>query len=70
MSHLSDKAIDCTAHLLMWQNPRAYFIKGTDDWLLYKRLVRDWCEQFTVKGVAIYWHVGFDPEEIKTGRLN
>ena len=37
--HLSGKAVICTAHLLLLQNPKA--VLSTSDWVPYLCLVRD-----------------------------
>ncbi len=50
------RAIVCTAHLLLAQNPKARLQPA--DWLTYLCLVRDWCLSFEARGVAVYWSPG------------
>lgn len=50
------RAIVCTAHLLLRQNPLAEL--RDEDWLRYLCLVRDWCLTFEARGVAVYWSPG------------
>jgi hypothetical protein len=57
----SVKAIVCTAHLLLAQNPKAEL--HPDQWLTYLCLVRDWCLAFRTRGVAIYWEPGIHQDE-------
>ena len=71
--HLSGKAVICTAHLLLLQNPKA--VLSTSDWVPYLCLVRDWCMKQEFGGVRYYWHPGFSAEDGEasppyTGRLN
>jgi hypothetical protein len=70
--HLSGKAVICTAHLMLLQNPKA--VLTTSDWVPYLCLVRDWCMKQELDGVRYYWHSGFNAEDIEsgphTGRLN
>jgi hypothetical protein len=71
---LSSKAIVCTAHLMLLQNPKA--VLHTSDWVTYLCLVRDWCMKQEIDGVRYYWHPGFSPEDEDTeggpyaGKLN
>ena len=70
--HLSGKAVICTAHLMLLQNPKA--VLSTRDWVPYLCLVRDWCMKQELDGVRYYWHAGFNAEGVEsgphTGRLN
>ena len=71
--HLSGKAVICTAHLLLLQNPKA--VLSTSDWVPYLCLVGDWCMKQEFGGVRYYWHPGFsaqdgDASPPYTGRLN
>lgn len=63
--HLSSKAIVCTAHLMLLQNPKA--VLNTNDWLTYLCLVRDWCMEQEIDGVRYYWYPGFSPENEDIG---
>lgn len=70
--HLSAKAIVCTAHLMLLQNPKA--VLNTNDWVTYLGLVRDWCMEQEINGVRYYWYPGFSSEDVQdsshAGRLN
>lgn len=57
-THPSVRAIVCTAHLLLAQNPMATL--RDSDWPDYLYLVRDWCLTFEAQGVAVYWSPGLD----------
>ncbi len=59
--HLSSKAIVCTAHLMLLQNPKA--VLKTNEWVAYLCLVRDWCMKQEIDGVRYYWYPGFSPED-------
>lgn len=50
------RAIVCTAHLLLRQNPKAELRDYL--WPIYLAMVRDWCLEFRVGGVAVYWSPG------------
>lgn len=65
---LSSKAVACTAHHMMLQNPEARLTKI--QWVDYLRLVREWCEVQEIDGVRYYWHTGYSPESDTTGRLH
>jgi len=67
---LSGKAVICTAHLMLLQNPKA--VLSTSDWVPYLCLVRDWCMKQEFDGVRYYWHPGFSAEDVEPspGRLN
>jgi hypothetical protein len=71
---LSTKAIICTAHLMLLQNPKG--VLKTSEWVTYLCLVRDWCMKQEIDGVRYYWHAGFSPavEDIEArpnaGKLN
>lgn len=69
---LSAKAIVCTAHLMLLQNPKA--VLNTNDWVTYLSLVRDWCMEQEVNGVRYYWYPGLSSEDVQdssyAGRLN
>jgi hypothetical protein len=64
--HLSTKAIVCTAHLMLLQNPKA--VLSTNDWVTYLCLVRDWCMKQEIDGVRYYWYPGFSSEDEDTER--
>ena len=72
--HLSTKAIVCTAHLMLLQNPKA--VLNTNEWVTYLCLVRDWCMNQEIDGVRYYWYPGFSPGDEDTeggpyaGKLN
>ena len=70
---LSGKAVICTAHLMLLQNPKA--VLKTSDWVPYLCLVRDWCKKQEFDGVRYYWHPDFSAEDggatpPYAGRLN
>ena len=60
-AHLSARAIVCTAHLMMLQNPKA-LITTNKDWMEYICLVRDWAKVQEIGGIKIYWHPGYSVE--------
>lgn len=61
---LSARAVVCTAHLMILQNPKA--VLHTNDWGYYLALVRDWCAAFEVSSVKVYWHAAMT----EPGKLN
>lgn len=51
---ISARAVVCTAHLMLLQNPEAYV--DDTDWVTYLCLVRDWCAEQEIDGVRYYFH--------------
>lgn len=56
MDLLSTRAVLCTAHLMLLQNPGARL--AVSDWVPYLRFIKAWCETQAIDGVHYY----FEPE--------
>lgn len=63
---LSGKAVVCTAHHMLLQNPKA--VMKTADWVPYLLLVKEWCAKQEFDGVRYYWHPGIEPVD-QPGRM-
>lgn len=59
MGILSTRAVLCTAHLLLQQNPGARV--AIHDWVPYLALVKAWCEAQAIDGVRYYFEPEFIP---------
>lgn len=67
---LSTRAVMCTAHLMLLQNPKARI--GVKDWVPFLCLVKDWCAAQEINGVRYYYEPSFQLETDMTvsGRLH